>query len=78
MMGGVWLYFTAATIRDDDGNIIGAVETLTDVTERKNAEESTEKSEAKYRSVIDNIQDVFYRSDIQGKLIMISPSVIAA
>jgi PAS domain S-box-containing protein len=76
MLGGVWLYFTAATIRDDFGNVTGAVETLTDVTERKNAELALQKSEAKYRSVVENIQDVFYRSDNHGNLIMASPSFI--
>jgi len=34
------------------------------------------RSEANYRSVIENIQDVFYRSDIQGNLIMASPSFL--
>ena len=37
---GTWLYFTAAPIRDVDGRIIGAVETLEDITERKIAEEA--------------------------------------
>ncbi|HVP93865.1 MAG TPA: PAS domain S-box protein [Methanoregulaceae archaeon] len=32
------------------------------------------ESEKKYRTVIDNIQDVFYRSDLNGNLIMASPS----
>jgi PAS domain S-box-containing protein len=36
--GGVWLYFTASAIRDSEGHIIGAVETLEDITERKEAE----------------------------------------
>lgn len=36
---GIWLYFTAAVIRDSTGTIIGAVETLEDITERKNAED---------------------------------------
>lgn len=75
MMGGVWLYFTASTIKDDDGQVVGAVETLTDVTKRKNAEKALINSESKYRSVIENIQDVFYRSDNQGNLVMVSPSV---
>ena len=35
---GKWLHFTAAAIRDPDGHIIGAVETLEDITERKFAE----------------------------------------
>jgi len=37
---GTWLYFTAAPIRDTEGNIIGAVETLEDITERKQMEEA--------------------------------------
>jgi PAS domain S-box-containing protein len=41
---GIWLHFTAAPIRDDEGNIIGAVETLEDITERKKAEEELQVS----------------------------------
>ncbi len=36
--GGKWLHFMAAPIRDSKGNVIGAVETLQDVTEHKLAE----------------------------------------
>ena len=36
--GGRWLYFTAAPLRDSAGRIIGAIETLQDVTARKLAE----------------------------------------
>ena len=36
--GGRWLYFTAACLYDDSGRVIGAIETLQDVTERKQAE----------------------------------------
>ena len=38
------------------------------------SEKAVRKSEKEYRSVIENIQDVFYRSDINGQLIMASPS----
>ncbi|MBN1496129.1 MAG: PAS domain S-box protein [Spirochaetes bacterium] len=37
--GGKWLFFTAALLRDVDGSIIGAIETLQDMTARKKAEE---------------------------------------
>jgi two-component system sensor histidine kinase DegS len=37
---GRWLHFTASPIKNDRGELIGAIETLEDVTERKNAEES--------------------------------------
>ena len=38
------------------------------------ARQELKKSEALYRSVIENIQDVFYRSDAAGNLVMASPS----
>jgi len=36
---GKWLRFTAAAIRGTQGDLVGAIETLEDVTERRHAEE---------------------------------------
>lgn len=36
--GGRWLYFTAAPLHDAPGDLIGAIETLQDITERKRVE----------------------------------------
>jgi PAS domain S-box-containing protein len=41
---GKWLRFTAAAIRDAAGILVGAIETLEDVTERKMAEEALLKA----------------------------------
>lgn len=40
VQGGRWLHYTAASIRDAQGNAVGAVETLEDITDRKHAEEA--------------------------------------
>ncbi|HBD08324.1 MAG TPA: hypothetical protein DCZ69_08680, partial [Syntrophobacteraceae bacterium] len=45
-----------------------------EVLERKRALAALRTSEMQYRSVIENIQDVFYRSDTAGRLLMGSPS----
>jgi PAS domain S-box-containing protein len=37
---GKWLHFTASPVRADDGETIGAIETLEDITERKRMEEN--------------------------------------
>jgi PAS domain S-box-containing protein len=46
--------------------------------QRRLAEEALKKSEELYRNVIENIQDVYYRSDLEGNLIMASPSWASA
>ncbi|HEX3000960.1 MAG TPA: PAS domain S-box protein, partial [Methanoregula sp.] len=45
-----------------------------DITERKLILEELRKSEEKYRSIIEEMQDLFYRTDLQGKITMLSPS----
>jgi signal transduction histidine kinase/ActR/RegA family two-component response regulator len=51
---GRWMYFTAAVLRDAKGNVIGAVETLEDITQRRLAEirlaESQKEAEAANRA----------------------------
>ncbi|MFH1078957.1 MAG: PAS domain-containing protein [Pseudomonadota bacterium] len=50
---GKWLRFTASAIRDSRGQMIGAVETLEDITERKFAEEARREGEQRLFSVIE-------------------------
>ncbi|WP_321506200.1 PAS domain S-box protein [uncultured Methanoregula sp.] len=45
-----------------------------DITERKRMEEALRESEEKYRSIIEEMQDLFYRTDLAGKITMLSPS----
>jgi PAS domain S-box-containing protein len=51
--GGRWLYFTAAPLMDSDGNVLGALETLQDTTERRRAVQASLKSERRFRTLLD-------------------------
>jgi PAS domain S-box-containing protein len=60
--------------KTQDGEVIGIVEDFKDITDRKKAEQALKISEKKYRNIFDNIQDVYYRTDISGNIIDVSPS----
>jgi len=49
--GGRWLFFTAALLRDTQGKIIGAIETLQDISARRQAEIALQQSEERYRKL---------------------------
>ncbi|OPX69677.1 MAG: sensory histidine kinase AtoS [Methanoregulaceae archaeon PtaB.Bin009] len=48
--------------------------TFYDVTEDRRREAALRESEEKYRTILENIQDVYYRTDTHGNLIMLSRS----
>lgn len=50
---GRWLFFTAAPLRDVRGKVIGAIETLVDVTERKHAESSLQRAYDELETVVE-------------------------
>ena len=65
---------SAMPIMDPASRFQGSFAMITDITEAKLAERALRESEARYRSVIENISDVYYRTDAGGNLIMLSPS----
>lgn len=50
--GGKWVFFTAAPLIDDEGNVTGAIETLQDITDRKQTEEKLRRSERRQRALL--------------------------
>src|SRR5471030_2881 len=55
---GHWLHFNAAPLRDRDGNVVGAIETLRDVTDRRVAENAL-------RQAHDNLENLVARRTAQ-------------
>lgn len=50
--GGKWLFFTAAPLIDEEGKVVGAIETLQDISDRKRSEEALRISERRQRALL--------------------------
>lgn len=70
-----WVWEQGVPIYNKQGEIEALEGILIDITERKEAEEALVKSEEKYRTIFENVQDVFYQVSISGDFRNISPSV---
>jgi|GEM_PF-721445 PAS domain S-box-containing protein len=58
-----------------DGSVVAIGASHTNITERKRAEEALRWSEWDLRGILDNMVDTFFRTDRDGRIIMMSPSV---
>jgi len=71
--GGKWLHYIAAPIVDTRGKIIGAVETLDDITLLVKAQQSLKESEERYRTLIDSLPD-YVIVQREGILLYVNPA----
>ena len=50
--GGRWLYFTAAPLMDAQGVVVGAIETLQDITQRKQADDQLRQHHSQLEAMV--------------------------
>ncbi len=65
---GRWVFFTAAPLRDEAGDVVGAIETLQDITERKEAEAALVESEKRMRTLLDLAPYAIVVFDMEGRV----------
>ncbi|MBD2092123.1 PAS domain S-box protein [Microcoleus sp. FACHB-1515] len=63
---------SSSPIRDADGQIVAAVGTFYDITDRQQMEAALRESEALFRQLADNIDDAFWMVDLDYQLIYTS------
>jgi PAS domain S-box-containing protein len=71
---GRWLFFTAAPLTDSEGNMFGALETLQDTTERKQAEEARLKTERRFRTLLDIAPYSILVFGVEGQVTYLNPA----
>jgi PAS domain S-box-containing protein len=65
----------AKPVFDTGGKIICYDGTVEDITSRKKAEKELHESEMRYRSIFENVQDLYYESSMDGTILEVSPSI---
>jgi PAS domain S-box-containing protein len=69
-----WFVATYGPRRSTGGEIIGVIGVITDLTERRRAEDAVRSSEEKYRNVFEQSKDTIFISTPEGKLLDINPA----
>ncbi|WP_287587158.1 PAS domain S-box protein [Candidatus Borrarchaeum sp.] len=60
---------SSSPMRDVEGNIVGVVEVVKDITKRKNAEEALKESEERYRGLYESSIDGIASLDLKGHIV---------
>jgi two-component system, cell cycle sensor histidine kinase and response regulator CckA len=72
--GIVWVDLWSSAVRAANGEHVGTVAVIEDITHRKLMEDALRGSEEKYRRIVENTQELIYQTDMDGRLIFLSPS----
>lgn len=63
-----WVVGQGRQVCDESGRAIALVGFVQDVSERVASEEALRAGEARYRAIIDGMQDAYFRADMDGRL----------
>ena len=74
-IAGKWFENRSAPLRDEERKIFGLMGIATEITKRKQAEDALQESEERFRQIAENINEVFYLTDLkQLKIMYVSPA----
>jgi len=69
---GGFLWGKASLLYDHNGKVMGAIESIRDITDRKVTEEALRESEKRYREFVEGTDDLITKVDKDGKFIFVN------
>jgi len=66
----------ATWLLDDKGNFIGLQGSTRDISERKRTARALQKSEERYRSILESMQEAYYEVDLRGNLTFFNSTAV--
>jgi len=70
----IWFDINRIPLHDSQGNVVGILLTYEDITERKEVDLKIQESEEKYRLISENINDLVFILDTNGKFVYCNES----
>jgi len=70
----IWRDIFINPIHQDNGVIEEVSVIANDITEKRNASQALIESEEKFREIFESFQDIYFLCNLEGKIIMVSPS----
>jgi two-component system, sensor histidine kinase and response regulator len=70
-----WMMLNASTMQDENGDLQVVVSSL-DISDRKRAELALQESEFKFRSIVENANDILAIANLAGIVRYVSPNVV--
>jgi diguanylate cyclase (GGDEF)-like protein/PAS domain S-box-containing protein len=72
----LWLYVNWSIVTDDDGQPLHFLAYLRDVSEAKRTQLALERSEEKYRNIIQSLEDPYFETDLAGNLTFVNQALV--
>jgi PAS domain S-box-containing protein len=73
----VWVSWTNKPVYDDDGRVVETLCIGNDITPHKQAEDALQKSEKRYRDLVDNANSIIVHWDGDGNIVFMNPYGLA-
>lgn len=71
----IWVFSQAVPEIAKSGEVLGYIGTLTDITDRKQAEEGLQRAEEKYRSIFENASEGIFQTTPDGRYVSANPAL---
>ncbi len=72
----IWVQISGSPVDDARGNVVGSIGVITDITERKHAEEALRRSEEKFRGIFENAPLGIFQSTFEGRLLSVNATAL--
>jgi PAS domain S-box-containing protein len=72
--GGTYLWGKAGPLYDSQGRVVGAIESIRDVTKLKQAEHALRESERRYRDIFEHAVEGIFQATAAGRYLSVNPA----